>query len=314
LREVQVVGNPILETEAAAIQAGLPGWDEMYLLPEARPLPPMRLLAWPSAKLPRIPEVSRLPDEPEQVDLGLRKRELDWAGRLLRRAIDHKLGTTDWCERGDGSHSYHDDFHPHIISPTNRSLSVHFESYGLIEKIPLAVEALRECVARFRGEYHVHFWVRLKAPRRKMTKAQKELEKKFQREQDEAEHQRAWKEREEYLERLHRYELKKQEGIKVDPGEFAPGEREPLPEPPWEREEEGDNDEEDGGGENVAVKKKPEPPPSPWDDDDHPLSDQYSLMANFTLTECYVHSRDASLAEYLFRCRCDEVIEEEKEE
>ena len=314
LRELQVVGNPILETEAAAIQAGLPGWDDLYLLPEARPLPPMRLLAWPNARLPRTPEVSRLPEEPEQVDLGLRKRELDWAGRFLRRAIDRKLGTSDWCEREKDSYNQHEDFAPHIINPTHRSLGIQFESYGLIEKIPLAVEAMRECLARFRGEYHVHFWVRLKAPKRKITKAQKEQEKKFQREQDEAEHQRAWKDREEYLKRLHRFELKKQEGIKVEPGEFAPGEQEPLPTPPWERAEKAEDAEDDAdGGADVAVKKKPDPPPSPWEDDGHPLSDQYNLSANFTLAECYVHSRDKSLVEYLFRRRCDEVIEEEKE-
>ena len=46
-RELEIVGNPILETEAAAIQAGLPSWDDLLSLPKPRPLPSWRLLAWP---------------------------------------------------------------------------------------------------------------------------------------------------------------------------------------------------------------------------------------------------------------------------
>lgn len=312
LRELEVIGNPLIEGEAAAIQAGLPSWDDLYLLPEARPLPPWRLLARPDNMIPRPPEVSRMEGEPELIDLGLRKRELRWAGRFVRRAITEKLGTSDWHEAGREFNQL-DDYHPHIVAPTGRCVNVEFNSFGLLDKIPLVVEAMRECIARLRPDYRIHFWVLLKTPKLPPTPAQIELEKKFLEEQDKAEWERGAKEREEYLERLHRYELKKQEGVKVDPEEFAPGERQPLPPPPWERsedEEEGDDDDEDG---SIAVKEKPDPPPS-WDDDEHPLADNYNLMAWFTLTECYVSNHNKGVAEYLFRRPCDEVIEDEKKE
>jgi hypothetical protein len=314
LRELEIIGNPLLETEAAAIQAGLQPWDDLYLLPEPRPLSAWRLLAWPPNKIPQGDEVNRLPGEPELVDIGLRERELRWAGRFMRRAIDRKLGTTDWSEPVT-DHSLHTDFHPHIIGPTSRSLTIEFNSFGLIDKFPLAIEAVRECLARLRGEYHVLLWVRLTVPRRKPTKAQRELQDKFDREFEQAEFERAQREREEYLERLHRFELKKQEGIKVDPKEFAPGEQEPLPVAPWEREDDEDEDTNSGGDDSdVAVKEKPEPPPSPFDENDHPLADNYNLMAHFTLSACYVFNHQRGVAEYLMHRHCDEVIENEKKE
>lgn len=312
LRELEVIGNPHLETEAAALQAGLPSWGDLYLHPDPRPLPPWRLLAWPADKIPPDREISRLPDEPEQVDLGLRARELRWASRFIHRAISKKLGTSDWYE-AETDHSVHSDYAPHIIDPTHRSLTVQFQSYGLLDKIPLAIAALRECLVQLRGDYRVLFWVWLKTPKRKPSKAQIELEEKFSREQDEAEWERARKEREEYLERLYRYELKKQAGEKVKPEEFAPGEQPPLPPAPWDREDDEDDDQDAGGDSDVAVKEKPDPPTS-WDEDDHPLVMEYNLMAHFSLTECYVPSQQAGIAEYLFRRSCDEVIEEEKKE
>jgi hypothetical protein len=310
LRELRVVGNPLLETEAAAIQAGLQGWGDVHLLPEPRPLPSWRLLAWPAAKFPQGSSVSRLPEEPEQIDLGLRQRELLWAGDFLHRAIDRKLGTSDWSVAEKKDYLDHQDYHPHIVAPPHRSLYVEFHSYGLLEKIPLVVEAIRETIARLRGEYQVQFQVRLQVPKLKRTAAQIELEEKFQREQEEAEWERGRKEREEYLERLHRYELLKQEGSKVDPEDFAPDGPESLPSPPLDEEEEDGNENTDSG-DDVAVKEKPEPPPL-LDDGEHPLARQYSFMATFTLGECYVFVGLRSLAEYLFQRPCDEVIEEEK--
>jgi hypothetical protein len=307
LRELEVIGNPLLETEAAALQAGLPSWGDLYLRPEPQPLPPWRLLARPHVKIPREPEVARMPDEPELVDLGLRKCELNWVSRFVHRAITKKLGTSDWCEPHE-DYSLHSDYAPHIISPTNRSLTIEFNSYGLIEKIPLVVATMRECLAQLRPDYRLTLWIWLKVPKRKPTKAQLALQEKLAREQDEAEFERSRQEREEYLERLYRYELKKQAGDKVKPEDFAPGERAALPPDPEELEEDDDSSDSDS---DVLVKEKPDPPPS-WDDDDHPLGREYNMMAHFTLTECYVLNQHAGIAEYLLRKHCDEIIQDEK--
>ncbi len=311
LCELEIIGNPMLETEAAAIQAGLPSWGDLYLLPQPRPLPAWRLMAWPTDKIPYARENQRLPDEPEQIDIGLRARELRWANRYLRRAINKKLGTSDW---GAPQFDLHDQqtFHPHIIHPTGRSLGIEFQSYGLLDKIPLAIEAIRECLARLRPDYQVCFTVRLTAPPPPPTKAQKKLQEKFDRERDEAEWERSHQERQDYLERLHRYELRKQAGGKVDPKEFAPGELAPLPEAPWNREDddEDENDDPDGDG-GVTLKEKPEPAASIYDDE-HPLAGDYNLWAFLSLDKCYVYSHHAGMAEYLFQRGCDEVIEPEK--
>ena len=69
---------------------------------------------------------------------GLRQRQLRWSSRFLRRVIDRKLGTTEWSEPPEDP-SCHQDFHPHIFIPTDRSLTVEFNSFGLLDKFPLVV-------------------------------------------------------------------------------------------------------------------------------------------------------------------------------
>ena len=311
LRELEVLGNPLLETEAAALQVGLPSWGDALLHPEPRPLPPWRLLAWPAAQFPPFHADAPLPAGAEHPDLGLRARERRWVARFVSRALTKKLGTSDWGEPyKDYSAAF--DHTPHMLEPAARVITFEFTCYGLVEKIPLVVEALRECLAQLRPDYVFILFVSLQAPARARTPADMELEAQFSREQDEAEYKRSEKEREAYLERLHRYELKKQAGEKVKPEDFAPGERAPLPLAPWEREEEDGDSGDSGGGEGgVAVKEKPEPPPS-WEDDAHPLADKYCMMAHFTRTECYVFPHHRGIAEYLLCRPCDEVIEEKK--
>jgi hypothetical protein len=238
LRELFVRGSELLETEAAAVQAGLPSWDDVFLLPEAPPLPALRMIAAPHAKIPRAHTVHRMPDEPEIIDNGLRHCELHWMAWQLQRAITRKLGTSDWgeCKFDYPTHTYPQQFtHP----TTHRGLTVEFHSFGLLDKYPLFIEAIHEFLVRCIPNYSIQVWNLLKAPRPEPTPAQVEMEEKFTRERDEAETEEHFKDQQEYLERLHRYELKKQGGAKVDPKEFAPPPRAPLPEPPWEREDGG---------------------------------------------------------------------------
>ena len=139
--------------------------------------------------------------------------------------------------------------------------------------------------------------IALTSPRPEATPAQRQLEEQFQKERDEAESESRWREQKEYLERLHRYELKKQEGSKVSAEEFAAPATQPGPEPPWERETEDDDDESDG---DVAIKKKPDPPPS-WLDNEHPLADNYRLLAYMTMSEIWFMPHHRDVAVYLMR-------------
>jgi hypothetical protein len=309
LRELEVLGNKLLTIEAGAIQAGLPFWDDLYLLPEPRPLPPWRLVACPYQKIPLDHQADRSPGAAELVDLGLRRREVRWAQRLLERAIDRKLGTTDWWEREDHE-SFLDIYGSHFDSPPRRSIDLEFQSFGLLDKIPLVAEVIRETLARLRPAYHVALNVRLRSPRLKPTRAQIELEKKRQRERDDEEYEREHKEREDYLERLHRYELSKQQGAAIKPEEFAPA----APTPPADPAPEEDEDDDTANEADVAVKKKPDPAEDLRDEDEHPHAEAYRLHAHFILDGCYVPVQQKGVAEYLFRQPCNEVIQDDERE
>lgn len=58
----------------------------------------------------------------------------------------------------------------------------------------------------------------------------------------------------------------------------------------------------------MAVKKKPDPPPSPFDDDAHPLADNYRMWGQLSLTELWL-TGDASLVSYVMGRAPDQVIE-----
>jgi hypothetical protein len=53
LRELEVLGCPVIDTEVAAIRAGLPSWNDLLMRAEPRPIPPLKLRAIPFKLLPR---------------------------------------------------------------------------------------------------------------------------------------------------------------------------------------------------------------------------------------------------------------------
>lgn len=296
LRELHVHGSSPVESEVAAINATLLPWDDVLLAAHPRPLPPLRMIIAPNQKHPPIPELRAGPEDSGLPDEGLRQCEGRWASQLLTRAINSRLGQADW---GNTS-----------VCGRSRHCFVTIESFAVVEKLPQIVDALRETLARLRHDYDARIMIALKAPHIEPTPAQKELETKFRDEQDEADYERRRRDREEYLERLHRLELKKQAGEKIDPKDFVPSAQTPLPPPPWERDEEDDDDDTGSGSGDVAVKEKPDPPPS-WDDEEHPLAHNYRLMGYLSLSEVWFcpHSRD--LAIYLMGRQPDHEIPEE---
>lgn len=296
LRELHVEGCPPVDTEVAGLNAGLTPCDDLYLLPNARPVPPSLKII-----LAEKPErlrggIHRAPDEPELIDDGLRECENKWVERFVARTLSRRLGSADWGKING--------------SATNRSFIVWIESFGVVEKLPEILDGVRETLSRLRHDYQAAIFIALKAPKLESTPAHRQLEKQFQDEQNEAEHERRQQEHREYLERLHRFELKKQEGSAVKPEEFAAPAPLPLPPPPWERDED-EEDDSDTGSSDVAVKKKPDPPPS-WGDDEHPLAENYSLMGWVTLTEARFEKRDHALVAYLMRRQPDVIVPDEE--
>lgn len=289
LRELVVTGCPPVETEVAAINAGLPPWGDVFLRPEPRPLPPLKLIVAPNQRHPRPPE--RPANEVE--DPMVAECETVWVNHFVTRTISKAVGAADWGEVQ--------------MYAGSRSFSVTVESFGVVEKFSIILEAMRTALARLRPEYGGHFMIALKAPRLTPSPAQQELDEKFRREQDEAEFERSRKEQEAYWDRLRRFQLKKDEGSPIKPGEFAAPPPTPLPPPPWEREDEEDEGDDAG---DVAVKKKPDPPPS-FLDDEHPLADNYRLYGALTLSEAWFLPHHRALAAYLMGRQPDLEIPEE---
>lgn len=302
LRELHVPDCPPVALEVAALNATLLSWDDVLLAETPRPLPPkLRMIIAPYDKVPSRHEVQCDPGDDGLPDKGLRECEGRWVGRFVEKHISAKLGAADWGHAG-GNGEY-------------RAVTVTIESYADVEKLPQIVEATRECLTRLRSDYQAAINIWLKAPKIIPTPAQAKLAEQFQNEQDQAEYERSRREQAEYIERLHNYELKKQLGETINPEEFAPGQKEPLPPAPWEREdedEESDEDADDPSSGDVAVKKKPDPPPMWFDDDEHPLASEYRLAAHLTLEEIWFYPHHRDLAIYLMRRQPDLEIPEEK--
>ena len=289
LRELKVEGCPPVKTEVAALNAGFASWDELFLLEKPRPLPSLRLISTPHSKLPR----STGANSEESFDPGVREAEGRWMQKFVAKTIKRRVGSSDWGEV--------------TVNPEVRGFFAMIESFGVVEKMPVIIEAIREVLSKLRYDYSAGFMISLKVPERKKSAAELALEQKFLEQEEEADFERRDKERQEYLDRLHRYELKKQEGQKIKPEEFAAPSEIPVAEP------ESDDDEESNepGDGDVITKKKPEPPPSLFDEDEHPLADQYRVMGNVTLSEAWFGSRDPHMVTYLMGRNPDEVIPED---
>ena len=301
LRELVVTGCPPVEMEVAAIQAGLPPCDDLWLLPEPRPLPPLRMVTAPVIKQPRRGDSLGYewylpPGEPAPADIGLREREARWVGAWLQHHIAMRLKNPDWGEAS--------------AEGKRRILFLHLHSFDCVGKFPIFIEAIREGMARLRNDWqHASFGIHLRVPPPEDTPAQKELLEKFRRDQDEWDFEQRQREQAEYLERLHRMELKKQEGAPIEPAEFSPSERDPDPEPPWEKETEDDEDESDSEG-GIATKEKPAPP-SEWLDDTHPLYKQYLCAGTLLPGEVWFYAHFRDLAVHLMDREPDEEIPED---
>jgi hypothetical protein len=301
LRELHVEGSAPVESEVGALKPFLLTWDEVFLAAPPRPLTEkLRMIVAPFEKNPfhNALQIQLDPEDSGLPDAGLRECEGRWVARFVGKNISAKLGAADWGNAtGDALY---------------RRVIVTVESFAVVEKLPEIVEAVRASLARLRGDYHCMLMICLKAPPPEPTPAQKQLEEQFSNEQDEADRARQERDRQEYLERLHRYQLKKQLGETINPEEFVPPPLAPPPEPEAEDDDFSTDDDNSGEG-GVAVKEKAEPPANMWDDD-HPLAHEYRLMANISREEIWFATQQRDIAIYLMRRQPDEEIPEEKKE
>lgn len=296
LRELRVEGCPPVEAEVKTLNALLLPWDDVFLAATPRPLPKLRMIVAPREKHPRRADYSLTPEEGDLMDIGLRQCEERWVVKFVTKVISERLGQRDW---GTVSNS-----------GPSRSLTVTIQSFAVVEKLPVIVAALREALSRLRADYHAQFMISLIAPAPTPTPAQLALEAKLRAQRDDKDFEESQREHQEYLDRLHRYELKRQAGEEVSPNEFAPPPRgEELakaaaePEKGWESDADGE------GGGDVATETEADENAEPWFADEHPLADKYRLLGNLvSLSEVWFHPHHRDIAIYLMGQQPDEEI------
>ena len=193
--------------EVASIQAGLPPWDDVFLREEPRALGPLQMVLAPVAKQPARDEQYD-PGDDGVIDLGLRDSESRWVQHFAHRHIAERVQNPDW-----GTIS---------VSGPHRHLNLTIESFDIVERLPDIIQAAREVLARLRPDYRGSFGVHLRVKPPQLTPAQQELEDRLQEKRDEWEREQHRREQTEYFERLHELELKKQQGLEIDPAEFSP--------------------------------------------------------------------------------------------
>lgn len=298
LRELVVTQCPPVQMEVAAINAGLQPWDDVLLLPEPRPLPPLRIIVSPHPPHEPRNQEELDPEDNGLIDAGLRECHGRWVQAYAQTFISNLLDNPDWGTiKANGAY---------------RTIHATVESFGVVERLSEIVEGIRAILARLRGNYAGDLTISLRVKPPEATPAQKELEAQFRERQDEWEMEQHFRDRAEYLEKLHQMELKKQEGAEIDPDEFSPAGTQPYPKPPWE---EGDEEDEEGGGDDeigIAIKEKIDPPPS-FFDDEHPLAEQYRAYVTVNLEELWISNHYRGIVCHLMQREPDvEIPEEEK--
>ncbi|MEP7250659.1 MAG: hypothetical protein ABI787_12870, partial [Spartobacteria bacterium] len=135
---------------------------------------------------------------------------------------------------------------------------------------------------------------------------------------------------ESHLDRLHELELKKQQGVEIDPDDFSPSEPGAPPKKPvasgatrpndeeddedesdfqMDENDENDDDGDDEGGIAVATDRDPE---VDWlDDGEHPLADNYRCAGSITLEEVWFYAHFRGIACHLMQREPDREIAEE---
>jgi hypothetical protein len=267
LREISLPRCLILETELNALRAGLLSWNEDFLAPEPRPLPPLRWFCYE----PQNPESQVMNAQPP--DTCPRKKR--YAGDPALLAASHRWVAAEIKRRlnallGEG------------WSNSNGGLFVEIQRYQDVQRVPEIVECLRRLSAESldpityfisiepHGDIVQDGW----RPRRKRKQGSLdwlECESTVDEEiEDRMEYRRYRDEHFRRLENEHRLEILQQQGQTIDPKDFSPPtgidalgapETQPDPEEADDAASAGfdtneDDENEDAGG--IA-----EPPPAP---------------------------------------------------
>ena len=243
------------EQEVATLREVLPAWDEDFRLPEPRPLPEPSFVALEQKQWQQHGNPPS--DKNWDGNYEMQCSERAWLERQMQAALDRLFGA-GWGEAG-----YH---------------QVRVEKLEAAERLPEIVAVVRQALAACRHPHMTCIHIALRAPA--LPKKPKPVETEEQRLKHELaerrESERRWEEETRLRERQHRLRQLQQEGVKVNPEEFAP-----EPEAPVVEELDADNEVYDDEGEP------------------HLLAEQYALYLEVTEQQLAVHMSTVEVAERL---------------
>jgi len=255
LHAVEAIWCEANEQEVATLQEVLPSWDEDFRLPEPRPLPEPSFVAleqeqWQNQGNPRS-------EKNWDGNYEMQCSEHKWLERQMQAALDRLFG------HGWGVACY-------------QQVQVH--KLEAAERLPEIVAVVRQVLAACRHPHCLCINIALLAPDlpKKPRPAETE-EHRLKREiAEQRAHERRWEEEARLKERQHRLRQLRQEGVRVNPEEFAP-----EPEAPVVEELDADNEVYDDEGEP------------------HLLAEQYALYLDVTEQKLAVHMSTVEVAERL---------------
>ncbi len=284
LSEVRIERCAILNTELAALNAALTPWEETFLLPEPRVLPPLRFISY-EPQHPEIKEFHEIHPEggedPENAELrtdtALRKAYTRWFEAEVSRRLTALLGG-GWADKEIPGY-------------------LRFRRYRDVVRLREIVQTLRELLVSCR--YSARLMLTFEphgdmAEDLAQTAARQDaedrdwLDKNYDPERVLRDHEEFRQRRREGYERRsreHRLRLKQQQGLPIDPKEFST-----LPEPPEPEAPAGDMvvEENEGG---IA-----EPPPTGMESSD--FVEDLSFIVNLRPDILWVAEHMRENAEY----------------
>jgi hypothetical protein len=248
LREIEMKRCEANKMELATLNSILPPWDDVFGIKEPRKLGPLARRIVANQQVFQTPNPgASLRDEVDK-DPGMFESEARWFRRKLQRKLDRFLDSTKWGEVEANGNGF-------------RVATVSIYSLEAAESLRDIIQIAREVLAQMRYGWQVLLRVSLQT---EWQVTHPELEKEIRRRQlieEELDFEARQKQRRDFLERKHRAELLEQEGMKVNPADFAASEEEIT-------EDDLVADVEDAG--------EPE---------DHPMADRLNCMAILTESE-----------------------------
>ena len=285
LHEVEIQGCDINKLEIATLNSVLTPWSDEFGVNEPRPLAPLHFYSTDGHEMHQT--ISRMegPWEltpEEKADPGMAASEDRWVHRRIEAAIRRLFGKMRW----GNSHSH---------GSSSRHGWVTLEALEAAERLPELLEAIRGIFATTRKPWCVTIMVSLSNSKPEEETEEDDLQREIEDSRDYRERQR---ERQEYLERLHRMRLQEQEGKEIKAEDFASPEKaapKPQPDPGLENvvnlfsTEDASAEEEDEGDDD-------------WEEaEEHPLAEKYNLFAILTEHSLWVNHRDIEAAELMMK-------------